>query len=111
MGASEDKYLLTTTSAQLIMRTLTDAGKLFHSVLTSTARCGSVSRVREAASSLALIQSFQSSLGEDDTSLLVANLLGQSYLLYLCVVDLTRSKSRCVRQCHFEAGDARSHFI
>jgi separase len=81
MGASGDKYLLTTTSAQAIMRTLTDAGKLFHSALTSTAHCGSVPRVREAASSLALIQSFQSSLGENDSSLLVANLLGKSYLL------------------------------
>lgn len=59
------------------MRTLTDAGKLYHSVLTSTARCGNVNQVREAASSLALIQSFQSSLGENDSSLLVANLLGQ----------------------------------
>ena len=81
MAASGDKYLLNTTSAQVITRTLTDAGKLFHSVLTSTARCGSVPQVREAASSLALIQSFQSSLGENDTSLTVANLLGQSYLL------------------------------
>lgn len=81
MGASRDKYILNTTSAQVIMRTLTDAGKLFHSVLTSTACCGSVPRVREAASSLALIQSFQSSLGENDSSLVVANLLGQSYLL------------------------------
>ena len=81
MGASGDKYLLNTTSAQVIIRTLTDAGKLFHSVLTSTARCGSVTQVREAASSLALIQSFRSSLGENDCSLLVANLLGQSLLL------------------------------
>jgi separase len=61
------------------MRTLTDAGKLFHSDLTSSAHCGSVPRVREAASSLALIQSFQSSLGTNDSSLLVANLLGHSY--------------------------------
>ncbi len=83
MGASGGKYLLTTTSAQVIMRTLMDAGRLFHAVLTSTARCGSVSRVREAASSLALIQSFQSSLGENDSSFLVANLLGQySYFNY-----------------------------
>jgi separase len=81
MGASGDKYLFNPTSAQAIMRTLTDAGKLFHAVLTSTARCGSVTQVREAASSLALIQSFQSSLGENDSSLLVANLLGQLSLL------------------------------
>jgi separase len=80
MGASRDKYLLNTTSAQVIMRTLTDAGKLFHSVLTSTARRGSVTQVREAASSLALIQSFQSSLGGNDSSFLVANLLGQLFL-------------------------------
>jgi separase len=81
MGASGDKYLLNATSAQVIIRTLTDAGKLFHSVLASTARCGSVTQVREAASSLALIQSFQSSLGENDSSLLVANLLGQLFLI------------------------------
>ena len=81
MGASGDKYLFNSTSAQVILRTLTDAGKLFHAVLTSTARCGSVTQVREAASSLALIQSFQSSLGENDSSLLVANLLGQFFLL------------------------------
>ena len=76
MGASRDKYLLNTTSAQVITRTLTDAGKLFNSVLTSTARRGGVTQVREAASSLALIQSFQSSLGGNDSSFLVANLLG-----------------------------------
>ena len=80
MGASGDKYLFNSTAAQVILRTLTDAGKLFHAVLTSTARCGSVTQVREAASSLALIQSFQSSLGENDSSLLVANLLGQLFL-------------------------------
>ena len=79
MGVSRDKYLFTATSAQVIMRTLTDAGKLFHSDLTSSVHCGSVPRVREAASSLALIQSFQSSLGANDSSLLVANLLGHSY--------------------------------
>ena len=80
MRVSGDKYLLNTASVQLILRTLIDAGKLFHSVLTSTARCGSVTRVREAASSLALIQSLQSSLGGNDSSLLVANLLGQLFL-------------------------------
>lgn len=80
MGVSREKHLLTATSAQVITRTLTDAGKLFHSDLTSSAHCGSVPRFREAASSLALIQSFQSSLGANDSSLLVANLLGQSYL-------------------------------
>jgi separase len=82
MGASGDKYLLTTTSAQAILRTLTDAEKLFHSDLTSNAHCGSVPRMREAASSLALIRSFQSSLGANDSSLVVANLLGEPYILY-----------------------------
>jgi hypothetical protein len=76
MGVPGNKYLLTITSAQVITRTLTDAGKLFHSGLTTSAHCGSVTRVREAASSLALIQLFQSSLGGDDSSFLVANLLG-----------------------------------
>ncbi|KAI0298727.1 peptidase family C50-domain-containing protein [Multifurca ochricompacta] len=75
MGISGDKSLFMSTSAQVIMRTLTDAEKLFHSDLTSIAHRGSVPRVREAASSLALIRSFQSSLGGNDSSLLVANLL------------------------------------
>ncbi|KAI9509013.1 peptidase family C50-domain-containing protein [Russula earlei] len=75
MGVSGDKYLLTTTSSQPIMHTLAAAGKLFHSDLTSIAHCGSVPRVREAASSLALIQSFQSSIGGHDSTFLVANLL------------------------------------
>jgi separase len=97
MGASGDKTLLNMISAKVIMRTLTDAGKLYHSVLTSTARCGNVTQVREAASSLALIQSFQSSLGENDSSLLVANLLGRLFLINLRFVDLTHSKSRCMR--------------
>jgi len=79
------------------MRTLTDAGKLFQSVLTSTARCGSVTQVREAASSLALIQSFHSSLGENDSSLFVANLLGHYSSFDQGLADLTRSKSRRMR--------------
>ena len=86
---SGDKSLLT-TSAQVITRVLTEAEKLFHSDLISTAQRGSVSRVREAAGSLALIRSFQSSLGESDSSLLVANLIGQSGFLYiLSFVGLT----------------------
>jgi separase len=79
MGVSGDKCLLTTSSTQAIMLSLAAAGNLFHSDLTSTAHCGSVPRVREAASSLALIQSFQSSLGATDSSMLVANLLGKFY--------------------------------
>ena len=88
MGMSGDKSLLT-TSAQVITRVLTEAEKLFHSDLISTAQRGSVSRVREAAGSLALIRSFQSSLGESDSSLLVANLIGQSGFLSLSFVGMT----------------------
>src|SRR5579863_2967785 len=105
MGVSGDKYLLTTTSAQAITRTLTDAGELFHSGLTSSAHCGTVPRVREAASSLALIQLFQSSLGANDSSFLVANLLGQSHSITL-LVGPTYPKYRRECQCYFEAGDA-----
>ena len=75
MGMSGDKSLLA-TSAQVITRVLTEAERLFHSDLVSTAQRGSVSRVREAAGSLALIRSFQSSLGASNNSLLVANLIG-----------------------------------
>ncbi|KAI9438648.1 peptidase family C50-domain-containing protein [Lactarius indigo] len=77
MGMSGDKSLLT-TSAQVITRVLTEAEKLFHSDLTSTSQRGSVPRVREAAGSLALIRSFQSSLGANDSSLLIANLIDLS---------------------------------
>ncbi|KAH9171315.1 peptidase family C50-domain-containing protein [Lactarius sanguifluus] len=77
MGMSGDKSLLT-TSAQVITRVLTEAEKLFHSDLMSTSRRGSVPRVREAAGSLALIRSFQSSLGANDSALLVANLIDSS---------------------------------
>jgi len=93
MGVSGDKYLLTTSSAQAIMLSLAAAGKLFHSDLASTAQCGTVPRVREAASSLALIQSFQSSLGANDSSLLVANLLGKVYF-NRAFVDPAHSKFR-----------------
>ncbi|KAI0266095.1 peptidase family C50-domain-containing protein [Gloeopeniophorella convolvens] len=75
MGLSDDQSLLATPSAQTIMRTLTDAERLFYSNLTISARRGKVPRVREAASSLALIRSYQSSLGANDSSLLIANLL------------------------------------
>ncbi|KAH9026737.1 peptidase family C50-domain-containing protein [Lactarius pseudohatsudake] len=77
MGMSGDKSLLT-TSAQVITRVLTEAEKLFHSDLMSTSQRGSVPRVREAAGSLALIRSFQSSLGANDGALLVANLIDSS---------------------------------
>lgn len=77
MGMSGDKSLLA-TSAQVITRVLTEAEKLFHSDLVSSAQRGSVSRVREAACSLALIRSFQSSLGASNNSLLVANLIDSS---------------------------------
>ncbi|KAH8987879.1 peptidase family C50-domain-containing protein [Lactarius akahatsu] len=77
MGMSGDKSLLT-TSAQVITRVLTEAEKLFHSDLMSTSQRGSVPRVREAAGSLALIRSFQSSLGANDSALLVANLIDSS---------------------------------
>ena len=79
----------TPAQAQVITRALTEAEKLFQADLMSTARRGSVRRVREAACSLALILSFQSPLGANDCSLLVANLIGQFNFLPLCFVGLT----------------------
>ncbi|KAI0064205.1 hypothetical protein BV25DRAFT_1914431 [Artomyces pyxidatus] len=77
MGMTTDKSFTPSSSVHDILKTLLEAEKRFRSHLAASAHRGRVTVVREAASSLALIRSFQTSLGRQETEgpVLVANLL------------------------------------
>ena len=79
MGMSSEQMPKLSSSTQGILETLDSAEKLFWGNLNLIARRGSVADVREAAVSLALIQAFQTSLGQPDIGkpALVVGLLGK----------------------------------
>ncbi|TFY57836.1 hypothetical protein EVG20_g8385, partial [Dentipellis fragilis] len=85
MGMSGNKSILASSSAQDILETLQDAEKMFWSTLSAIANRGKVSQVREVTGFLALIQSFNTSLGkaQKSTPVVVANLLDISTALTL----------------------------
>lgn len=79
MGMSSDKIFSLSPSAQDILATLVGAERLFWADLTAIARRGKVSRMRDAAVSLAMIRALQSSLGKAGKAgpVLAASLLGK----------------------------------
>ncbi|KAF8842467.1 hypothetical protein BDN67DRAFT_965802 [Paxillus ammoniavirescens] len=85
MGMSGDKDLPLVPATQDILNTLGDAEKLFWADLALTLRRGTVSHVREASVSLAMIRAFQSSLGKASTDgpLLAVRLLDASSAITL----------------------------
>lgn len=78
MGVSGDKLNRLSPSIQDILATLDSAESLFWADLALVARRGNVSRVRDAAVSLAMIRALQSSLGRAGKAgpVLTAALLG-----------------------------------
>ena len=66
-----------------MLETLSTAEKMFWANLEFVSNCGQVSQVREAAVSLALIRSFQTSLGNSCASgaRVAAGLLGMSKMI------------------------------
>jgi separase len=92
MGMSGDKDLSLVPATQDILSTLGDAEKLFWADLALTLRRGTVSHVREASVSLAMIRAFQSSLGKASTDgpLLAVRLLGTRafFLTFLILIPV-----------------------
>lgn len=80
MGMSGEK-LTTSPSSSEILTTLNTAERLFWADLALVSRRGTVSHVREAVVSLALIRAFQTSLGKPgkEGPTLAARLLGQFF--------------------------------
>jgi separase len=65
------------------MRYLEQTEKLFWKDLATSAQTGDVPHIRESLVSLALVKSYQTSLGNFDprSSLMVANLIGKTFFL------------------------------
>lgn len=83
MGMSGDKIFSLSPSAQDILATLASAERLFWADLAVIARRGEVSRMRDAAVSLAMIRALQSSLGKAGKAgpVLAASLLGKLFIV------------------------------
>lgn len=83
MGMSGDKIFSLSPSAQDILATLASAERLFWADLALIARRGKVSRMRDAAVSLAMIRALQSSLGKTGKAgpVLAASLLGKLFIV------------------------------
>ena len=85
MGMSCDKPLPMLPSTQDLLKLLQHAEGLFWSDLNSMSKKGSVSHVREAAISLAIVRALQTSLGlvDDQGSALAGRLLGTLLKVHL----------------------------
>jgi separase len=83
MGMSTDKALASSPPTQEILMVLDKAERLFVKDLAVTSERGGVSRVREAAVSLALIGALQTSLGKPGVKwpVLAASLIGQYFIV------------------------------
>jgi separase len=79
MGMSGDRLLSLPSATQDILSTLDNAERLFWADLALVMRRGSVSHVRDAAVSLALIRALQASLGRagKEGPVLATGLLGE----------------------------------
>ena len=79
MGMSSDKLFSLSPSTQDILASLASAERIFWADLALIARRGNVSRMRDAAVSLAMIRALQSSLGKAGKvgPALTASLLGE----------------------------------
>ncbi|GLB42455.1 putative peptidase family C50 [Lyophyllum shimeji] len=93
MGMSSKAEITSVPPPQDILATLDAAEKLFLANLASMARRGNIADVREAVVSLALIQAFQTSLGNrgDEASCLTASLLDAS-----AAITLRREMLDCI---------------
>lgn len=92
MGLSSQDGTHLSNGARQMLETLSTAEKMFWANLEFVSNRGQVSQVREAAVSLALIRSFQTSLGNSyaNGARVAAGLLGMSKMILVRLSQLTR---------------------